>query len=257
VVTITATVLAGLLDAGLGTTVLIALAFLAGQLSIGWSNDWLDAARDMATGRRDKPVAQGALSSRTVARAAVAAAVMAVPLSLALGAAAGAAHLGMVVAGWSYNLGLKATVWSWVPYAVAFGLLPAVVVLALPGHPSPPVWLVGVGALLGTGAHLVNVLPDLEEDRSTGVRGLPHRLGRGRTIVLAPLLLVAGSVLALLGPPGPAPGYAPAVLAATGALAAAAGAGAVLGRRLVPLVCIASIAVVDLVLLLIGAGPTV
>ena len=34
-------------------------AVLAGQLSVGWHNDWLDAARDTAAGRADKPVAAG------------------------------------------------------------------------------------------------------------------------------------------------------------------------------------------------------
>src|SRR3712207_7375206 len=33
---------------------------------------------------------------------------------------------------------------------------------------------------LGVGAHLLNVLPDLEDDAATGVRGLPHVLGPRR-----------------------------------------------------------------------------
>ena len=38
---------------------LTAPALLAGQLSIGWSNDACDAARDAAAGRTDKPLARG------------------------------------------------------------------------------------------------------------------------------------------------------------------------------------------------------
>ena len=38
---------------------LTAPALLAGQLSIGWSNDASDAGRDAAAGRPDKPVARG------------------------------------------------------------------------------------------------------------------------------------------------------------------------------------------------------
>src|SRR4051812_14272206 len=41
-------------------------AMLAGQLSIGWSNDAVDADRDAAVGRTDKPVAAGAISKRAV-----------------------------------------------------------------------------------------------------------------------------------------------------------------------------------------------
>ncbi len=66
------------------------------------------------------------------------------------------------------------------PYAVAFGCLPVFAVLADPGASMPPAWVPVAGALLGVGAHLVNVLPDLVDDEAaTGVRGLPHRLGPG------------------------------------------------------------------------------
>ena len=36
-----------------------------------------------------------------------------------------------------------------------------------------PGWAVAAGACLGVAAHLANVLPDLADDASTGVRGLP------------------------------------------------------------------------------------
>uniref|UniRef100_UPI001F0BB9E9 UbiA family prenyltransferase n=1 Tax=Microbacterium sp. CPCC 204701 TaxID=2493084 RepID=UPI001F0BB9E9 len=44
--------------------VLLTLAVLAGQMSIGISNDALDAPRDRAVGRADKPVARGDVSVR-------------------------------------------------------------------------------------------------------------------------------------------------------------------------------------------------
>src|SRR3978361_1403900 len=43
-----------------GRVVLLTAAVLAGQASIGWSNDWLDADRDRAVARGDKPVVPGA-----------------------------------------------------------------------------------------------------------------------------------------------------------------------------------------------------
>ena len=49
----------------------VGAAVLAGQLSVGWHNDWLDAERDSAAARPDKPVATGAVSRRTVARCAL------------------------------------------------------------------------------------------------------------------------------------------------------------------------------------------
>jgi 4-hydroxybenzoate polyprenyltransferase len=48
--------------------VLTAPAMLAGQLSVGWSNDALDSERDAAARRTDKPVAAGRISKRAVYR---------------------------------------------------------------------------------------------------------------------------------------------------------------------------------------------
>lgn len=59
------------------------------------------------------------------------------------------------------------------------------------------------GALLGSGAHFANVLPDLDADARTGVRGLPQRLGATGARASAALLLAAGSVVAVLGPGRP------------------------------------------------------
>lgn len=203
VVTGLSTALAVGLAAPPRTVLLVLVVVLAGQLSIGWSNDWLDAARDRAVARADKPVVAGTVTARLLRGAAGAAVVVSVLASLPTGALAAGTHLVAVAAGWAYNLGLKATAASWLPYALAFALLPGFVVLALPGPGRPAGWLLAVGALLGVGAHLANVLPDLEDDAATGVRGLPHRLGRRAASVLAPAVLAVAVVVAVLGPPGP------------------------------------------------------
>lgn len=212
------------LTAALGpaTAVLVVAAVLTGQLSIGWSNDLVDRHRDRAAGRLDKPLAQDDLSARTVQQALGVVLVATVLLSVAAGWRSGLVHLVLVVgSGWAYNLGLKGTAWSWVPYAAAFGSLPAVVWLAGGAAWSsvPPWWMLVVGALLGVGAHLLNVLPDLADDARTGVRGLPHRLGESWTRTLGPLLLLLGSVVVTLAPSGPVPTVAWAALAACSVLA--------------------------------------
>jgi 4-hydroxybenzoate polyprenyltransferase len=193
------TVVAGLLavtaDLTMPQTVLVVSAVLTGQLSIGWSNDLIDVHRDRLVHRADKPLATGEISVRAVRLACTLAVVATVPLSLACGLAAGLVHLVCVASGWAYNLGLKATAWSWLPYAVAFGALP--VFVALTGTPTelPPPWVPLAGALLGVGAHLVNALPDLADDAATGVRGLPHRIGARWTAPAATTVLVLASVL--------------------------------------------------------------
>jgi len=212
---VTALMTALALTAGRGAgTVWVALAILAGQLSVGWSNDWVDRARDQQAGRQDKPIASGQVSARAVGLAAGFAAVACVPLSFVSGTGAGLAHVVGVVCAWAYNFGLKATAFSVVPYVVAFGLLPAFVTLGLPGAPLPPWWLVSASALMGAGAHFTNTLGDLDDDAATGIRGLPHRLGR-RASLFAAAALMAGAVLVLaLGPPGSSGAGAIAALAA-------------------------------------------
>ena len=226
-VTAIATALAA--STGLGArSLLVAAAFLTGQLSVGWSNDWIDAARDARNRRADKPVGTGRVSVAAVRTAALVALALCVPLSLALGPAAGLLHLAAVGAAWSYNARLKATAASWVPYALAFGAVPSIVVLALPGAGVAPLWATAAGALLGVGAHLCNALPDLEEDLAQGVRGLPHRLGPARSSGLAAVLLLGAAVLLALGPPGRAGRGA---VLAVGLCALVTAAGLVRSRR--------------------------
>lgn len=225
---------------------LVVAAVLTGQLSIGWSNDLVDLDRDRVIGRSDKPLATGGLSADVVRVACRLAVVATVVLSALLGWRAGGAQLAMVVAGWAYNLRLKATVWSWLPYAVGFGALATVPSLALPS-PHVAWWLPVVGGLLGVGAHLVNVLPDLDEDRATGVVGLPHRLadrwGARSLVVVGVLLfgLATGLLVAAL------PVGVPSVVAV--ALVALLATVALLGRGRRPFQAALGIALVDVVLL--------
>jgi 4-hydroxybenzoate polyprenyltransferase len=190
------------LSAGAGAKAALAgAAVLAGQLGIGWGNDFADRHRDRAAGRGDKPLARGELPDGWVATAAGLAVVLCVALSFAAGAVAGVVHVVAVTAGWTYNLGLKATVLSPLPYAVHFALVPPWFVAAgLPGHPAPRPALVAASAVLGVSAHFANTLGDERADRLTGVRGLPQRLGPAAAARVSALLLLGAGGL-LLGLP--------------------------------------------------------
>jgi 4-hydroxybenzoate polyprenyltransferase len=228
----------------------VGAAVLAGQLSVGWDNDAVDADRDRRTARPDKPVVSGAITAVTLRRAAVAAAVLCVPLSLLSGLVPGLLHLGAVASAWLYNRPLKSTALSVLPYLVSFGLLPAYVVRGL-----GPWWLITAGSLLGAGAHFANVLPDLDDDLATGVRGLPHRLGRTGSVAAAAVLLLAASVCLAVG-------LRVLGLAGVAVAVVALGAAVVLGRRpgsRAPFRAVLVVAVVDVALLLasgaaIGTG---
>jgi 4-hydroxybenzoate polyprenyltransferase len=211
---------------GTGGLVLVGTAVFTGQLCIGWYNDYLDAARDAEAGRTDKPVAAGAVRPGIVLIAAVLAGVACVPLSLSVGLLPGVLHLVAVVSALAYDVWLKATAVSVLPYLLSFGLLPLFVVLGLPGAHAPW-WLPLAGALLGAGAHFANVLPDLAEDRASGVLGLPHRLGATGSRWAAVVLLLGASGVLALGPSGHA--LPRALLAVASVLVLAAGL--VIGRR--------------------------
>jgi 4-hydroxybenzoate polyprenyltransferase len=84
----------------------------------------------------------------------------------------------MLAAGWAYNLGMKLNWTSVIPYAVGFGTIPIFVGMAAPDPFWVETWIVWAAALLGVSAHFANVLPDMQADRLTGVRALPHLLGQ-------------------------------------------------------------------------------
>jgi 4-hydroxybenzoate polyprenyltransferase len=245
-VTLVATLLAVGADLAPAYVVLVGLAVLCGQLVIGWTNDVVDAGRDRQVGRSDKPVATGEVSVRTTTTAAAAALAGCVAFSAALGWRAALCHLVLLVgSGLVYDLGAKGTRWSWLPYAVAFGSLPAVPTLAQNPSAAPPWWLVAAGALLGVGAHLVNVLPDLEDDAATGVRGLPHRMGARASQLGAAAVLLAAAASLLLGPHQGSGGWRWLMLVVNAGLAAVVAVGG--GRT--PFRVAMLMALIDVVLL--------
>lgn len=252
--TVAVTLFAGAMAVGAGaparTAVLVTLAVLAGQLSIGWSNDWVDAARDATVGRTDKPVGAGRLSVRAVRSAAWSAAAACVLLSASLGWRAGLLNVATVASAWSYNVRLKSTAWSWAPFAFSFGLLPMVVALALPGSPLAAWWAVAGGALLGVGAHAANVLPDLEDDEGTGVRGAGHRIGRTGTSMVAAGTLLAATVVVVVAPQGrPSAVAVVSLVVAAGLTVAGTLVALRASRSRLPFAAAITVAAVDVVLL--------
>lgn len=230
---------------------LMALATLVGQLSVGWCNDAYDADRDRAAGRTEKPTVRGDVGAPLLWRLAIAALVLTVPLSvLAAGPLGGSAHVVAVLSAWAYDLRLKTTVLSWLPYAVSFGLVPAYVTLGLTPATIPPLWLTAAAALLGVAAHLANALPDLESDESVGAGGVVARLGRRRAGWLALACLLAAVALLdphLGGPPGAA--FAVLLVVAVGAVLVGT-----TGRGLFRFVM--AVAVLAVVLLLLATRTT-
>jgi 4-hydroxybenzoate polyprenyltransferase len=206
--------------------------------------------------RTDKPLAAVPAARRAVALAAVGAVVATTGLSLALGLVAGLVHLAAVACGWAYNLALKSTVVSWLPFAVAFGALPAVATFALPGRPAPASWVLVAGGLLGVAAHLANVVPDIEDDRATAVVGFAHRIGPRAALLLAAILAAASSAVVALGPPGGPSGLDWAAVGLVGAVVLLAGLAPSLGRGRAPFYAVIVLVAVDLLLLVATTTPS-
>jgi 4-hydroxybenzoate polyprenyltransferase len=194
-------------------SILAIAATAAGQLSVGWSNDYLDREEDRAAGRPEKPLVSGRISPRSLWLGSWVAGAVSVGLAAALGIAPATVMAVAVAAAWAYNLGLKRTPLSWIPYAMSFGLAPVFVWLVADGS-LPPGWIPAMTATLGVAAHLTNVLPDIEVDRATrSSRGLPHLLGPTRSLLMAALLLGVTLALVLWVAPRVGPGAISAAVA--------------------------------------------
>jgi len=232
----------------------VLLAVLSGQLSVGWANDARDAERDRAALRLEKPAVRGWISQRGLWTAAAIAATSCVPLSIVAGGPiGGAAHIAAVASAWAYDLWLKATTWSYLPYMVSFGLVVPFLTYGLTPPQPPAAWAVAALALLGLGAHLANGIPDIETDLATDSQGAVGRLGRRTSANLAVLALLAatGLLVAHLGLPT---GTSIAVLGGltpVSVLAATASG----GRHLFTVVLL--LALVDTALLSLNAGAIV
>lgn len=177
---------------------LVLLASAAGQATVGWTNDVHDAAADRAAGRVNKPTVRGELRPEDLRAPILVSATLTIPLSfLAAGWIGGAAHIAAVASALVYNFFLARTMWSWVPYAVSFALMPVFIAHASSPTLWPTIPIVLLSVLVGVTAHLLNAIPDIDIDRETGWGGLAVSLGKRRSIVVVAAL--AGVAAVCLG----------------------------------------------------------
>jgi 4-hydroxybenzoate polyprenyltransferase len=158
----------------------IALAMTLLQLGIGTVNDIVDAPRD-AGRKAGKPIPAGLVSP--VAARAFAVVAFAAGLLLAAGASPATGVLAPVVTaiGLAYDLRLKGSAWSWLPFAVGIPILPVFGWAGATGT-LPQVFVVLVPAAVAAGAALAigNALVDVERDRAASVSSIAIALGSAR-----------------------------------------------------------------------------
>ncbi len=172
----------GVPEASVLTRMLLLMLFA--QSAIGIVNDVCDRELDAAT-KPWKPIAAGIVSSEVALAAAAALIAAVITIGVTLGAASLALALLGLACGLAYDLRLKRTVFSAVPYVIAIPTLPLWVWATVGEWRDALWWLMPIGALIGLALHLQNTMPDLDDDRAHGVEGLAHRLGPVRSIVVA------------------------------------------------------------------------
>ena len=176
-------------------------AMLPVQLCIGVVNDVVDLRADAVT-KPHKPLVRGVISLPTATGVGV------VLGAIGLGAAAtiNPATLGFdalaLCAGLAYDLGLRRTPFSWVPWWGGMAVLPFEGYASVGLGPSRLLVLIPLSGLIAVGLHVANALPDIEGDRAAGRRSLPVLLGPGWSTWVGPgALAVAGVLAALLAGP--------------------------------------------------------
>ena len=181
-----------------GPAIVIAIGVFCGQLVVGWSNDVIDYKDDLLHNRQKKPLVSGQISLRLLQNCLRVMTPLAIVINLFgplgfVGGGLSVLAIGLAVA---YNFYFKFTIFSWLPYAIAFGALPSC--MALSKGQAPELWMWLGGALLGTAAHFLNVVKDMDEDRVSGIKGLPQRLGTKASVVTAIALIALAAVVILL-----------------------------------------------------------
>ena len=177
-----------------GPAYVIAFGVFTGQLVVGWSNDLYDYADDLKHNRLNKPLVAGTITPSYLMKWLR----FMVPFSFVanllgpLGFKGGLVYMFGISMGVAYNFYFKYNVFSWLPYALAFAALPSCI--AISKDITPPVWMWLGGAIFGSAAHFINVIKDIDQDRLSGIGGLPQRIGKRNSIVVAALLVALGAV---------------------------------------------------------------
>ena len=176
-----------------GPAYLIAFGIFTGQLLVGWSNDLYDFEDDLRHQRTNKPIVEGLISASYLKKWII----VMTPLSFffnlfgPLGIKGGLVYMLGIACGLGYNFYFKYSLLSPLPYAIAFAALPSCT--AISKDITPPSWMWLGGALFGMAAHFINVIKDMDQDQQSGINGLPQRLGKTRSIVVAVILIALGS----------------------------------------------------------------
>lgn len=176
----------------------IALAILAGQCVVGWTNELVDHGRDAEAGRLKKPLVAGSVSRKQLQVGIAIALTSAILVSFLgpLGVRGGWLHMLGLASATIYNFWAKSTWFSPIPYAISFGAMPWAIYAA--ANRYPPVWLIINFVLVSVSFHFLNVIKDLEWDLKQGILGSPQRIGKNKSLWTASLFVISAVCLFII-----------------------------------------------------------
>ena len=165
------------------------------QLGIGTVNDVVDAPADAGV-KPGKPIPAGIVAAGAARSLALGCFAAGLALAWSVAPLVGTLALVVVAIGLVYDLRLKGTAWSWLPFAAGIPLLPVFGWLGATGG-LPSWFLVLVPAAVEAGAALAigNSIVDVDRDRAAGRTSVAAALGRRTAGRLAMGLLVVVWVL--------------------------------------------------------------
>lgn len=197
--------IAGLAGGAADQVVRVVLAMTALQLGIGTVNDIVDAPRD-AGRKAGKPIPSGLVPPNGARLLAIGCFLAGIVLAASVSSATGLLVPVIIAIGLAYDLRLKGTAWSWLPFAIGIPILPVFGWIGVASSlPIAFVVLVPAAVAAGAGLAIGNTLVDVERDRAAGISSIALRLGPARArrvgIALFGLIWVAavGSAVAAGG----------------------------------------------------------
>jgi 4-hydroxybenzoate polyprenyltransferase len=169
-------------------------AHAAMQFAIAALNDYCDRVTD-AQGKKRKPIPLGLILPHEALLFGILCIGLMLLLLLPLNRLALLISLLYLALGLAYNLGLKATPLSGIVFALAIPLIPVYAFVGVGHIISFLGWFIPVAALLGVAINLANSLPDIEEDRASGVHTLAVVLGIQTSVLVCTGCMLLGTVL--------------------------------------------------------------
>jgi 4-hydroxybenzoate polyprenyltransferase len=193
--------------AAMAVALRLALGMLLLQFAIGAANDVVDLPRDLRS-RRSKPIPLGRVTTREAVAVVAFAACVGLAAAASVGLGAVAVGIAGLAVGLLYDVWLKGTAFSWLPFAAGVALLPIYAWVGATGTLASTFWaIIPLALIAGAALAAANSVADLASDREAGVSSVAMWLGRRGSLVagcvalgLVQLAVVVSTALSAVSP---------------------------------------------------------